>query len=84
MAKYLVTYHRGPPMPTDPEAVQQMMHAFQVWASGAGRALVDPGAPLGHAKTVSSQSVEDGQNAAAVGGYSVLEADDLMGIDQFC
>jgi hypothetical protein len=36
------------------------MAAFMAWASPAGEALVDPGAPLGPAGTVSAGSVSDG------------------------
>jgi len=77
MPKYLVTYHGGEGMPTDPAVAQQMMQAFQAWAAGAGSALVDPGAPLADAKTVTSDGTKDGQSVAQVGGYSLLQADDL-------
>lgn len=77
MAKYLVTYHGGEGMPTDPAAAQQMMQAFMKWASGVGAALVDPGAPLAAAKTVTAGDTSDGQSVATIGGYSILEAADL-------
>jgi hypothetical protein len=44
-----------------------------------GGALVDPGAPLGPAKTVRSGSVSAGPAGGPVGGYSVVEAADLDG-----
>jgi hypothetical protein len=53
------------------------MAAFMAWASSVGGALVDPGAPLGAAKTVSSGSVSDGHADGPAAGYSVLEAADL-------
>jgi hypothetical protein len=77
MPKYLVTYHGGGPMPDDPEIAQQMMQAFQAWAAGVGAGLVDPGAPLSHAKTVSGDGTTDGQSVAEIGGYSLLQANDL-------
>jgi hypothetical protein len=77
MAKYLVTYHGGPGMPSDPEAGRQMLEAFQAWASSVGSALLDPGAPLGAAVTVSESGVAEGQQGAAIGGYSLLEASGL-------
>ncbi len=79
MPKYLVTYHGGPGLPTDPEAARRMLEAFQGWAGGLGRLLVDPGAPLAAAKTVTASGSSDGQREAAIGGYSVLEAEDLEG-----
>ena len=75
MSKFLVTYHgMGEPAP---DQAQQAMAAFMAWASSVGGALVDPGAPLGPAKTVSSGSVSDGPADGPAGGYSVVEAADL-------
>jgi hypothetical protein len=53
------------------------MAAFMAWASSAGEALVDPGAPLGPAKTVSAESVTDGAADGPAGGYSIVQTDDL-------
>jgi hypothetical protein len=77
MPKYLITYHGGEGMPADPEAAQQAMAAFQGWAQGVGSALLDPGAPLSAAKTVSADAVVDGQEAGSVGGYTLIEAGSL-------
>jgi hypothetical protein len=79
MSKYLVTYHGGPGMPTDPAAARQMMEAFQGWAGSLGRYLVDPGAPLDAAMTVTAGGSTEGQREASIAGYSILEADDLEG-----
>jgi hypothetical protein len=75
MPKFLVTYH-GAGAPT-PEQAQQAMAAFMAWASSAGEALIDPGAPLGPAKTVTAESVSVGPAEGPVNGYSILEAPDL-------
>jgi hypothetical protein len=75
MPKFLVTYH-GAGAPS-PEEAQQAMAAFMAWAQSAGSALVDPGAPLGPRKTVSSGSVTDGPASGPADGYSILEAADL-------
>ena len=75
MPKFLVTYHgAGAPAP---EEAQQAMAAFMAWASSAGAALLDPGAPLGPARTVSSGSVTDGAADGPLTGYSILQAADL-------
>ena len=75
MPKFLVTYHgAGDP---SPEEAQEAMAAFMAWASSAGEALVDPGAPLGAAKTVSAVSVSDGPADGPAKGYSILQAADL-------
>ncbi len=77
MPTYLVTYHGGPGMPPDPAAAQQMLAAFQTWVAEVGSAMRDPGAPLGAAETVSGDSVADGQQEAAIGGYTLLDARNL-------
>jgi hypothetical protein len=64
-------------MPEGEEARQQAMTAFATWASKTGKALIDPGAPLGPSKTVSKDSVVDGPAPGPSGGYSVIEADDI-------
>ena len=77
MPTYLVTYHDGPGLPSDPAVLQQMLAAFQTWVAGVGPAMIDPGAPLGAAKTVSADGVVDGQQEATIGGYTLLEAGSL-------
>lgn len=74
---YLITYHGGPGMPADPAAAQQMVAAFQAWVGEVGPAMRDPGAPLAAAKTVSADEEVDGQTAASIGGYTVVEASSL-------
>jgi hypothetical protein len=69
-------------MPQDDEGRQQAMADFGKWVSITGKALVDPGAPLGPAKTVSKDSVIDGPASGPSGGYSVIEADDIDGAVQ--
>jgi hypothetical protein len=77
MPTYLITYHGGPGMPSDPQAVQQMVAAFQSWVAEVGEAMRDPGAPLAAAKTVTGDSETDGQSAAQIGGNTLLEAGSL-------
>ncbi len=76
MAKYLITYHGGGEMPADPKMREQMTKAFAAWAAGVGEKMIDPGAPLGPAKTVTSDGVKDGE-PGGVGGYTLLSADSL-------
>lgn len=70
MSKYLITYHNGG-MPSDPKAMEQAKMAFGKWLQEAGKAVVDPGAPVGMVKQVGGQS-----SAVEIGGYSILEAAD--------
>jgi hypothetical protein len=76
MPTYLVTYHGGGGPPPSAEAREQMMAAFGAWVASVGDHMVDPGAPLGAAKTVSPDGVSAG-GPSAIGGYSLIRADDL-------
>lgn len=76
MAKFLVTYHGGGQPPADPAARDQMMAAFGVWAASVGDSMVDPGAPLGPARAVTGEGVQD-DPSHAVEGYTLLSADSL-------
>ena len=75
MPKFLVTYHGGGA--PAPEQAAEAMAAFMAWAASVGDALVDPGAPLGAAKTVTAESVSDGPASSPANGYSILQAADL-------
>jgi hypothetical protein len=76
MPRFLVTYHGGG-MPESEQARQQAMAAFGAWVGATGKALVDPGAPLGPSRTVSAGSVSDGRASEPFNGYSILDAADL-------
>ena len=77
MPTYLVTYHGGGGPPASAEAREQMMAAFGAWVASVGDHMVDPGAPLGPSKAVSSEGVSDQGPGTDVGGYSLIKADDL-------
>jgi hypothetical protein len=76
MANFLITYHGGGEMPADPTMREQMMKSFMAWAAGVGDKMIDPGAPLGPARTVTSDGVTDAE-PGGVGGYTLLSADSL-------
>jgi hypothetical protein len=77
MPTFLVTYHGGGGPPASAEAREQMMAAFHAWAAGVGDNMVDPGAPLGPSKVVTSDGVTDGAAAGRLGGYTVITAGSL-------
>jgi hypothetical protein len=79
MPTFLITYHGGGGMPATPEAREQMMAAFQAWVASTGDSMVDPGAPLGPSKVVTSDGVSDGAATGPLGGYTVITADSLDG-----
>ena len=76
MPRFLVTYH-GSNMPHDAESMAKARDAFMHWAGKTGSALVDPGAPIGASRTISSKGTQDGLADGPFNGWSVIEADDL-------
>ncbi len=73
MPRFLITYH-GNGMPHDPESMASAREAFMQWAAKTGDALVEPGAPIGSTRTVSSTGTQDGPASGPINGWSVLEA----------
>lgn len=59
----------------DPAAAADGMQAWMDWAGRAGQHLTDMGAPLGNGREISTTGTSD--TAAGVGGYSILEAEDM-------
>ncbi len=76
MTNYVLAY-RGGGMAADPAAQEAAMAAWGSWFGELGNAVVNPGAPFGPSKTVTSDgSMSDG-NQAGLSGYSVVVADSL-------
>ena len=71
MSRFLVTYHGGSGMPSDPAQMERIRAAFGEWLASAGDAVVDPGAPLRQATQVSNGAPLP---VVAIGGYTVIEA----------
>ena len=61
-------------MPTDPAQAEQARAAFGEWLAKAGKAVIDPGAPLRPGTQVSNG--DTGQRVM-IAGYSVIEAASL-------
>jgi hypothetical protein len=51
------------------------MAAFHAWVTSVGDGIIDPGAPLGAARTVTGSGVTDGGSGPE--GYSLIKADDI-------
>ena len=73
MSKFLVTYFGGG-MPADPAQAEAAREAFGQWLAKAGKAVIDPGAPLKPGTQLAGGSPVP---KVAIGGYSVIEAADL-------
>ncbi len=73
MARYVLAYHGGSASPGSEKSAQQR-NAFTEWIRQLGDAVVDPGTPLAHSKTVSSSGVFDTAESNRLTGFSVIEA----------
>ncbi len=81
MAKYLLAYHGGGMPETEAEQAS-VMAAWSEWLASAGDKLVDGGAPLGQAKSVSADgAVSD--TATSLNGYSLINADSIDDVVAF-
>jgi len=77
VAKYLLAYHGGD-MPQSPEEQARIMAAWEKWYGALGPAVVDPGNPVGRARTIARDgSVSDGGGTNPVSGYTVISTDSL-------
>jgi len=73
---YVLAFHGGK-YPENPEEGARIMARWEAWMGGLGEALVNPGNPLGKAKTVSSTGVSDGGGSNPLTGFSIVAADDM-------
>ncbi len=76
MSEYVLAYHGGK-MPESPEEGAKQKARFESWVGGLGDAVVNPGTPLGKAKTVSSGGVSDDGGSNPLMGFSIVKADSM-------
>lgn len=78
MPKYILGFHGGGEMPTDPQEAEKSMTAWVSWYQSLGSAVSDMGNPAGASKTVAATGhVSEGGGANPLTGYSIIEANDL-------
>ena len=76
MAKFVLAY-RGGSMADDEAAQQAAIERWMSWFGSLGAAVIDGGNPFGASKKIASDGSASDGNAAALTGYSVLDAADL-------
>ncbi len=81
MAKFVLTYSGGGPMPETDTERAAVMGAWTAWFGGLGSAVVDAGNPFGGSSTVTSGGVTDG-SSSGINGYSIVTAGDLAAAAQ--
>ncbi|WP_298968713.1 YciI family protein [uncultured Roseobacter sp.] len=76
MPEFVFAYHGGKTPDTEEEGAK-VMAAWQAWFEGMGKAVVNPGNPVGMSKTVTAEGVEDHGGANPLSGFSVVAAADI-------
>lgn len=76
MPEYVFAYHGGK-TPESEEEGTKVMAAWQAWFETMGKAVVNPGNPVGTSKTVTADGVEDHGGANPLSGFSVVAAADI-------
>ena len=85
MKSFILAYY-GEPKFDGPAQAAAHKAKWAAWVNGLGGAVVDPGTPLGQAKTVSARGVGDA-GANRMLGFSVVKAEGLeaaLAIAQTC
>jgi hypothetical protein len=76
MSHYMFAYHGGK-MPESPEEGAKLKAKWQAWVDGLGETMVNPGTPLGKAKTVSFGGVANDGGPNPLMGYSIVSAESM-------
>lgn len=76
MAQFIFVYHGGG-MPKNPADAEKEMAKWGAWMEAETSSFVNPGAPVGMSKTISSDGIADNGGANPVSGFSIVEAADM-------
>ena len=76
MPKFAFSYYGLPQFDSEEEGAKSQQ-AYMAWLQGLGDAVINPGTPLGEAKTVTSTGVSDNGGAGRLTGFSIVEAEDI-------
>lgn len=76
MPHFLFAYHGGK-TPETPEETEIEISRWRSWFDRIGAAIVDPGNPVGMAKTVSAEGVTDDGGANPLSGYTIIHTESI-------
>ena len=76
MPHFLFAY-RGGKQPDTPEETEVEIERWRGWFDRIGPAIVDPGNPVGTAKTVSAKGVSDSGGDNPLSGYTIIHAESI-------
>lgn len=76
MAQFILTYNGGKKPESEEQGARDKARWGQ-WLQELGDAVVEPGRPMGPAKVISQEGIQDFQDGEPMIGYTILEAEDL-------
>ena len=76
MSQFILTYNGGSKPSSDEEGAQQKAR-WWAWLEGLGDAVKEQGRPMGPAKIVSREGIQDFAGNEPMIGYTILEAEDI-------
>ena len=76
MPYFLFAYNGGKMLETEAETEAKIAR-WQGWFDKISAAIVDPGNPIGEARTVSDTGIVDDGGANPISGYSIVIADNI-------
>ena len=76
MPHFLFAYHGGK-QPETPAETEVEIEGWQSWFDRIGPAIVDPGNPVGTAKTVSAEGVTDSGGDNPLSGYTIIHTESI-------
>ena len=76
MPHFLFAYHGGK-TPQTPEEMNTEIDRWQSWLDHIGAVIVDPGNPVGMAKTVSAAGVSNDGGANPLSGYTIIHTESI-------
>ena len=76
MPHFLFAYYGGK-QPETPAETELEIERWQSWFDWIGPAIVDPGNPVGTAKTVSPEGVTDSGGDNPMSGYTIIHTESI-------
>lgn len=76
MPHFIFAYHGGH-TPQSEDEIAKTMAAWQAWFNTMGKAVVDPGNPVGASRAVTHARVMDDGGPNPLSGYTVVAADNI-------
>ena len=77
MAKFVLAYSGGGPMPETEEEIAATMEAWGAWFGSMGEAVIDGGNPFGASSSIAPDGTVSAGGTTRLNGFSVISADSL-------